>query len=442
MQPESGRDPYGYPEYGTPATGGAQAPRHPETSHGYPDYGSGTGTGSTRYGAAGAYPDYGFPSYNRTAVLDLTNMPGSTWDAPPPPRRRGVGLLVAGAAITALVAGGVGGAVGYTAARAGSPAQIVTTAPALSQTTGSGGSAPADGSIAAIAAALKPSVVQLNVSGSAGSGTGSGFIIRSDGYILTNNHVTSPAGDGGTIAVVFPDGTTVDAELVGANPGYDLAVVKVDRTDLPAVTLGSSADLLVGDTAIAIGSPLGLTGTVTSGIVSALNRPVTAGGEGENAYINAIQTDAAINPGNSGGPLVNGAGQVVGVNSAIATLGVGGQAGSIGLGFAIPIDTAKRIAEEIIATGTSTTPIIGVQLDMNYSGPGARVESVTDGGPAQQAGLEAGDVITKADGRPVADAIGLIVAIRAKAPGDTITVTVDRGGSTQEIAITLGTLQE
>ncbi len=157
------------------------------------------------------------------------------------------------------------------------------------------------------------------------------------------------------------------ASLVGANPGYDLAVVKVDRTGLPAVTLGSSAALKVGDTAIAIGSPLGLQGTVTSGIVSALDRPVTAGGQGETAFINAIQTDAAINPGNSGGPLVDGNGAVIGINSAIATLGwhpSAGQAGSIGLGFAIPIDTANRIASEIIATGTSSTPIIGVTLDI------------------------------------------------------------------------------
>jgi putative serine protease PepD len=207
------------------------------------------------------------------------------------------------------------------------------------------------------------------------------------------------------------------------------------------VTLGSSGGLQVGDTAIAIGSPLGLTGTVTSGIVSALNRPVTAGGQGEGSYINAIQTDAAINPGNSGGPLVNGLGQVIGVNSAIATLGIGGTSGSIGLGFAIPIDTAKRIAEEIIATGTSSTPVIGVRLDMNYTGSGARIEGVNPGGPAEAAGVREGDVVTKVDGRVVEDATALIVAIRAKAPGDALTLTIDRDGEEQDLTVTLGTLE-
>jgi putative serine protease PepD len=359
----------------------------------------------------------------------------------PPARKRGAGLLIAGVAVTALVAGGVGGAAGFAAARATSSPQIVTVGPSLSQVGGSGGSAPADGSIAAIAAALKPSVVQLNVSGGGGSGTGSGFIIREDGYILTNNHVTDAAGSGGDIEIVFPDGQKAPATLVGANPGYDLAVVKVERTGLPAVTLGSSGDLQVGDMAIAIGSPLGLTGTVTSGIVSALNRPVTAGGQGEGSYINAIQTDAAINPGNSGGPLVNGLGQVIGVNSAIATLGIGGTSGSIGLGFAIPIDTAKRIAEEIIATGTSSTPVIGVRLDMNYTGSGARIEGVNPGGPAEAAGVREGDVVTKVDGRVVEDATALIVAIRAKAPGDALTLTIDRDGEEQDLTVTLGTLE-
>lgn len=435
--------------------------------HGYPDYGN--GEGATSYGGGGAYPDYGYPSYGRadssyggssyggssyggggssygggpapTVLLDRPVYRTAAPPAAPAQHRRRTGLLIVGAAVTALVAGGVGGVAGFAAARATTVPQIVTVGPSLNQVGGSGGSAPAEGSIAAIAAALKPSVVQLNVSGSDGSGTGSGFIIREDGYILTNNHVTEGAGAGGDIEIVFPDGEKAPATLVGANPGYDLAVVKVERGGLPAVTLGSSTDLQVGDTAIAIGSPLGLTGTVTSGIVSALNRPVTAGGQGEGAYINAIQTDAAINPGNSGGPLVNGLGQVIGVNSAIATLGIGGQSGSIGLGFAIPIDTAKRIAEEIIATGTSSTPVIGVQIDMSYTGIGALIEEVNPGGPAEAAGLLAGDVVTKVDGRPVEDATALIVAIRAKAPGEELTVTVDRDGQEQDVTIILGTLE-
>ena len=177
------------------------------------------------------------------------------------------------------------------------------------------------GSIAEIAAQVQPAVVQLNVTSDAGDGTGSGFVISDDGYIITNNHVAGPAGQGGSIEVAFSDGTTATGTLVGANPGYDIAVVKVDRTGLTTVPLGSSDALSVGDSVIAVGSPLGLTGTVTTGIVSALNRPVTAGGEGETAFINAIQTDAAINPGNSGGPLLDGTGAVIGVNSAIATTG-------------------------------------------------------------------------------------------------------------------------
>ena len=380
---------------------------------------------------------------------------GYTWPSAPaaptppavPPRKssgggsRWVGIGAAIAA-TALVAGTVGGAVGFTAARLTAPESTTT----IIDGGGSAGTAQppspvANNSIAGVAEALQPSVVQLNVSGNGSAGTGSGFVIREDGYILTNNHVTS---GGSSIEISFADGSTARGELIGANPGYDLAVVKVDRTGLPAVTLGSSEALKVGDTAIAIGSPLGLQGTVTSGIVSALDRPVTAGGQGETAFINAIQTDAAINPGNSGGPLVDGTGAVIGVNSAIATLGssFGGQVGSIGLGFAIPIDTAARIASEIIATGTSSTPIIGVTLDMAYAGPGARVNGVTPDGPAEVAGLQAGDVITELDGDLVADATDLIVDVRSLAPGDTVTLTVERDGATRTVTVTLGAQQD
>ena len=348
-----------------------------------------------------------------------------------------IALASAGLALTALVAGSIGGAVGFTVARMTQPEVTATVAAAPIGATGDAISPPAGGSIAAVAAALQPSVVQINVDGGGGAGTGSGFIIREDGYILTNNHVTANGSD---ITVTFSDGRIVDATLVGANPGYDLAVLKVDETGLPAVTLGSSSALEVGDSAIAIGSPLGLQGTVTAGIVSALNRPVTAGGEGELSFINAIQTDAAINPGNSGGPLVDGNGAVIGVNSAIAALGgsMGGQVGIIGLGFAIPIDTAARIATEIISTGRSSTPIIGVQLDMQYAGPGARVAGITDDGPAAAAGLREGDVITALDGTPVVDATDLIVDVRSLAPGDQVTLTVERDGAEREVSLVLG----
>ena len=347
-----------------------------------------------------------------------------------------IALASAGLALTALVAGSIGGAVGFTVARMTQP-EVAAVSVAPIGATGDPISPPAGGSIAAVAAALQPSVVQINVAGTGGAGTGSGFIIREDGYILTNNHVTAGGSD---ITVTFSDGEVVDATLIGANPGYDLAVLKVDRTGLPVVTLGSSSALEVGDSAIAIGSPLGLQGTVTAGIVSALNRPVTAGGEGELSFINAIQTDAAINPGNSGGPLVDGNGAVIGVNSAIAALGagLGGQPGNIGLGFAIPIDTAARIASELIATGQSSTPIIGVQLDMQYAGPGARVAGITDDGPASSAGLREGDVITALNGTPVVDATDLIVDVRSLAPGDQVTLTVERDGVEREVSLVLG----
>ena len=350
---------------------------------------------------------------------------------PAPKGKSRVGLLITGAAVTALFGGAVGGAVGYTVAQSNSSSPIAVL---------SGGSvAPAAGSVAAVAAAVQPSVVQLNVSGSQGDGTGTGFLVSSDGYIVTNNHVAGDAGNEGTIDVTFVDGSTATGTLVGADPGYDIAVVKVDRIDLPALTLGSSDAVNVGDIVVAIGSPLGLQGTVTSGIVSALNRPVTAGGQGDTAYINAIQTDAAINPGNSGGPLVNTAGEVIGVNSAIATVGRGDAVGSIGLGFAIPVDTAKRIVDELINTGTSQTPVIGVQLDIGFEGPGGAVAQVTPGSPAEAAGLQEGDVITKVAGNLISDSTALIVAIRANAPGDQIELTVLRNGDTLAVDLTLAT---
>jgi len=371
-----------------------------------------------------------------------------TADRAPSPRKRGPGAgaifgLIAGAGLIAVTAGTIGGGVGYLIARETLPP--ATTAAAAAIATDGGATLPSvvPGSIADIAAAVQPAVVQLNVTGADGEGTGSGFVISQDGYVITNNHVAGVAANGGSIDVVFSDGSEATGKLVGANSDYDIAVVKVDKTGLSTVPLGSSADLNVGDTVIAVGSPLGLSGTVTTGIVSALNRPVTAGDQGSTAFIDAIQTDAAINPGNSGGPLLDGNGEVIGVNSAIATMGasVGGQAGSIGLGFAIPIDTAKRIADEIINTGTSSTPIIGVQLDMSYTGPGAQLSVVTAGGPADQAGLQQGDIVTAINGDTVADPTQLVVQIRSFAPGDSITLTVDRNGQTTDIPVTLAASQ-
>lgn len=393
----------------------------------------GPGMGPVTYPEATPYsvrPPSAQPLYGSFAGLPPTRPP-----------RRGLGAgavigMVVGAGLIAVTAGTIGGGVGYLVARETLPPATVE-APAAQ----AGAILPSvmPGSIAEIAADVQPAVVQLNVVGGQGEGTGSGFVISDDGYIITNHHVAGVAGSGGSIEVAFSDGTTADGRLVGSNPGYDIAVVKVNRTGMDSVPLGSSADLNVGDAVIAVGSPLGLTGTVTTGIVSALNRPVTAGGQGETAFINAIQTDAAINPGNSGGPLLNGNGEVIGVNSAIATMGVGadGQAGSIGLGFSIPIDVAKRITQEIIETGSSATPIIGVTLDTTMTGPGALVQDVTAQGPADSAGLRTGDLITKVDGTVLSDATQLIVTIRSKAPGDTVTLTVERDGQTADLDLRL-----
>ncbi|NCA18888.1 MAG: PDZ domain-containing protein, partial [Actinobacteria bacterium] len=232
----------------------------------------------------------------------------------------------------------------------------------------------------------------------------------------------------------------VRGKIVGVNPAYDLAVIKVSRTGVPALQFGDSEKVQVGDTVIAIGSPLGLSGTVTSGIISAKNRAVTAGdGQGEGSFINALQTDAAINPGNSGGPLVDRSGAVVGVNSAIATLdsSFGSQSGSIGLGFAIPINQARRTAEELIKTGKSSYPILGVSVDTTYSDGGALVKALTSGGPAESAGIQVGDVITDFAGRAITNSDELIVAIRDKAPGDKVSITVKRDGVMKVVKATL-----
>lgn len=294
-------------------------------------------------------------------------------------------------------------------------------------------------SIAAIASRVLPSVVSISTRSRSGAGTGTGFVIRSDGYILTNNHVVENVVRGGSLNISFNDGKVVRGKIVGVNPAYDLAVIKVSRTGVPALQFGNSDSVQVGDTVIAIGSPLGLSGTVTSGIISAKNRAVTAGADqGESSFINALQTDAAINPGNSGGPLVDRTGAVVGVNTAIATLGsFSGQTGSIGLGFAIPINQARRTAEELIKTGKSSYPILGVSVDSSYSEGGALITAVTQGGPADEAGIEEGDVVINLGGRVITNSDELIVAIRDKAPGDKVSITVEREGVTKVVKATL-----
>lgn len=302
------------------------------------------------------------------------------------------------------------------------------------------------GSVADIAQRVLPSVVSISAQSSSGGGTGTGFVIDSSGYILTNNHVIADAAvDGGDIEIQLNDGTILKASIIGRDASYDLAVLKVNQTGLTALTFGNSDDVAVGDSVIAIGSPLGLSGTVTLGIVSAKDRAVTAGeSAGDSSFINAIQTDAAINPGNSGGPLVNSAGAVIGVNSAIATLGsssLSSQSGSIGLGFAIPINQARKTAEQLIKNGKATYPVVGVSVDMQYAGDGAKIadksNAILPGGPASKAGLRAGDLIIKFDGRTITTPEELIVAIRSKNVGDKVIIEYKRAGKPYTTSLTL-----
>ena len=299
-------------------------------------------------------------------------------------------------------------------------------------------------SVAAVAARILPSTVQVKVAAGkdadTGGATGSGFAVDREGHVITNNHVVEVAQSGGAITVIDNSGRMHHARVVGRSPVYDLAVLDVDLPHLlrPAA-LGSSRTLAVGDTVLAIGSPLGLSSTVTSGIVSALDRPVTTASEASSSYIDAVQTDAAINPGNSGGPLVNLRGEVVGVNSAIATTGgvLGAPGGNIGVGFAIPMEQVRVTAGQILDTGEAEYPVIGANVDTRESSNGALVVKVPPGTPAEKAGLEEGDRIVALDGSRVADGISLIVAIRTHRPGETVEVTAIRDGRRRTFEITL-----
>lgn len=298
-------------------------------------------------------------------------------------------------------------------------------------------------SVKTVAAAATPSVVSIDVTTSTGGDTGSGSIIRtnaSSSYIITNNHVVDAAvGGAGTISVEFNNGDTIAATIVGRDTIYDLAVLKVQKGNLPVIAFGDSSKLSIGDPVVAIGSPLGLASTVTSGIVSALNRPVTTGNVGAESYIDAIQTDAAINPGNSGGALLDSQGRIVGVNSAIASLSSGSTSGSIGLGFSIPINEAKRVANEIIDTGTSSRPVLGVYFDAAYAGVGARIARLSPGEAADVAGIPAGSVVRSIDGFRITDQVACIVRIRSYAPGSTVSVTVDLPtGASKTFKVVLG----
>jgi putative serine protease PepD len=453
-QAVAGAVPGGYSTGGTPG--------------GYPT----GGDGSSRYGApwTGSYYAASGPTGGATAGGVAT-----AEAEPPRPAHRGrrVTLIAATTVAFALVAGFGAGALGArltsgtSTAAAGHSLTQLTTAPVSASRT-----VPADGSVEQVAASLLPTVVSILSTSSSSSGEGSGIILSADGLILTNNHVI----DGATsLKVQFNDGTSAEAKVVGADSTDDLAVIKASGVSgLTPATLGTSADLKIGQSVVAVGSPLGLSATVTSGIVSALNRPVrtssaeeqqtpdqgqsqdpfqgqgqsqSSTGTSQDTVMNAVQTDAAINPGNSGGPLVDMTGKVIGINSAIASLSSSSsssQSGSIGVGFAIPIDQAKRIAQEIIDTGHATHALLGATVSDATDGAnslltvGAKIGEITAGSGAEKAGLKAGDVITKVGDQHVDSGDALVAAIRSAAPNGTVNITYTRGTVSDTVSVTLG----
>ena len=299
-------------------------------------------------------------------------------------------------------------------------------------------------SIAAVAKKMLPSTVQIiaEFDGQARGATGSGFVFDKQGHIITNNHVVAQAAkDNGNIEIVDQNGVHSKAKVIGLSSVYDVAVIQSDGAKkLTPAKLGSSQQMRVGETVIAFGSPLGLSSSVTSGIISALDRPVTTGESADDqSYINAVQTDAAINPGNSGGPLVDLQGQVVGMNSAIASIGSTGsdQSGNIGVGFAIPIEQVEVTADQILRTGKAEYPVIGANVKSTPDVDGAEITGVTNGDPADSAGLQVGDLVTKVDGKPITSSIGLVVAIRTHVKGDKLALTVKRGKDIKKVTITL-----
>ncbi len=424
---------------------------------------AGAPTGSQQGGEGGwPPPPPALPSYGAGGGGPVWGAPADAPDPAAHPRKR-AGGLVAGVLVAALVAGGVGGGIGYWAAERNDSTSGSTTVTAAD--------VPKDirrepGTVAAIAAKALPSVVTIEAKASGGGdgggegeseaegGTGTGFVYDKEGHILTNNHVVASAADGGTLSATFSNGKKYDAEVVGRAQGYDVAVLKLKNapTGLTPLALGNSEQTVVGDSAIAIGAPFGLSNTVTTGIISAKNRPVSSGdgSSGKNSYMSALQTDASINPGNSGGPLLDARGAVIGINSAIQSAGTGGfgqsQAGSIGLGFAIPINQAKNVAEQLIKTGQPVYPVIGATVDMAAKDAGAKISAqgadgaaaVSPNGPAAKAGLKAGDIITKFNGKPIDSGPTLISEIWNHKAGDKVTLTFLRDGKEQTAELVLG----
>jgi putative serine protease PepD len=361
-----------------------------------------------------------------------------------PPKRGRTGLAAAVVATSLLVGGGAGiGGAAWWDATQGESSSSSRTSPVSTSTVSQDQAPAADGSVESVAQKVLPSVVKIDVTGQQGSGSGSGIILTADGTILTNNHVVEGAAQGGSIEVSFDDGTSAEAEILGTDPLTDTAVIQASGVSgLTPATIGKSANLGVGEGVVAVGSPFGLDATVTSGIVSALDRPVNVGSDdqGNSTTYPAIQTDAAINPGNSGGPLVDMTGAVVGINSSIRTAasqspyGQSGS-GSIGLGFAIPIDEVMPIVDQMAAGETPTHARLGIRITDDEDG--ARIAEVTEGSTAAEAGIEPGDVITSVDDRRITGADSLVATIRSYRPGDEVEVTWTRDGESRTATVTL-----
>ncbi|MEW2075088.1 trypsin-like peptidase domain-containing protein [Streptomyces sp. NPDC013433] len=391
------------------------------------------------------------PSYGDGGAGHGSGGWGSPSPQPAPKSGGGRGRMLAAVLVAALVAGGAGGGLGYTLAKENDSNGSTTVSASTS-----GGNVKRDpGTVAAVAAKALPSTVTIEAESSSGEGgTGTGFVFDKQGHIVTNNHVVAEAVDGGKVTATFPNGKKYDAEVVGHAQGYDVAVIKLNSapSDLNPLPLGNSDEVAVGDSTIAIGAPFGLSNTVTTGIISAKNRPVASSdGSGSQAsYMSALQTDASINPGNSGGPLLDAQGNVIGINSAIQSTSNGGfgtgQAGSIGLGFAIPINQAKYVAQELIKTGKPVYAKIGASVSLEDATGGAKIteqgaggsEPVDPGGPADKAGLQPGDVITKLDDRVIDSGPTLIGEIWTHKPGDEVTITYERDGKERTTELTLG----
>ncbi|MFE0460755.1 S1C family serine protease [Kitasatospora sp. NPDC058965] len=426
---------------GVPAAGAVPGEPHHPFGAGHPVGAWPSAPGGPGYPGAPGYP--GGPA----------GYPGEPGYGQPVPVKKGKGGLVALVAAVALIAGLAGGLSG--AALKGNSSGTSGASHSSTTVTSTNDNKAvnrAPDSVAGIAAKALPSTVTIKAQGSSESGTGTGFVFDTEGHILTNNHVVAPAQGGGKLSVKFSDGSSYTASVVGQAKGYDVAVIKLDNPPagkLVPLPLGDSDQVAVGDTTIAIGAPYDLEGTVTSGIVSAKNRPVASGDESgaQVSYMNALQTDASINPGNSGGPLLNASGQVIGINSAIQSNSSGsGQAGSIGLGFAIPINQAQRVAKMLIQTGTPVYATLGILRNDQYNGDGAQVNTssvqgtpaVTPGGPADKAGLKPGDVITKLGGVNIDNGPALVSTIWTHAPGDQVDVEYTRNGQTMKTTVTLG----